>query len=270
MGRRRKEKLLDVLIRLPWWAGAGGALLILAIRPLWLAWAESGAGMFAPFMRQFANFFYLVAAVFAVGAVASLIRQWWHGRLLDRRAAFMDLGNSRKTTSSDNLHWRDFERILQEAFRRQGYLSVESPSGPDGGYDIALRKDGKRYLVQCKRWKSRQVGVAPARELWGVIAASKADGGFFVTSGSFTPDAQAFARDIELELIDGAKLERLLSKVTSNISKTERIEPNVTESPSCPKCGGEMVRRIAKKGANAGKEFWGCTGFPSCKGIVAG
>jgi len=40
-------------------------------------------------------------------------------------------------------------------------------------------------------------------------------------------------------------------------------------SPKCPSCGGEMVRRKAKSGQNAGNEFWGCSSYPRCKGIMA-
>jgi len=38
--------------------------------------------------------------------------------------------------------------------------------------------------------------------------------------------------------------------------------------PSCPQCGKPMVLRIAKKGKNEGRQFWGRTGYPDCKGIV--
>lgn len=41
------------------------------------------------------------------------------------------------------------------------------------------------------------------------------------------------------------------------------------EDPSCPLCSSPMVRRSAKRGANAGNEFWGCSRYPGCKGIVA-
>ena len=34
--------------------------------------------------------------------------------------------------------------------------------------------------------------------------------------------------------------------------------------PDCPKCARPMVRRTARKGANAGSECWGCSGFPRC------
>ena len=35
--------------------------------------------------------------------------------------------------------------------------------------------------------------------------------------------------------------------------------------PDCPRCSSQMVRRTAKSGENAGKEFWGCTKFPVCR-----
>jgi predicted RNA-binding Zn-ribbon protein involved in translation (DUF1610 family) len=43
-----------------------------------------------------------------------------------------------------------------------------------------------------------------------------------------------------------------------------------TESQACPKCGEPMVLRKAKSGANAGKEFWGCSAFPKCRTVVPG
>ena len=49
-------------------------------------------------------------------------------------------------------------------------------------------------------------------------------------------------------------------------SSTETTEPG----PDCPKCGRAMVRRTARRGANAGSEFWGCSEFPRCRGIVQG
>lgn len=39
--------------------------------------------------------------------------------------------------------------------------------------------------------------------------------------------------------------------------------------PACPKCKGPMVKRVSKKGDNAGREFWGCQAFPLCRGTVA-
>lgn len=40
------------------------------------------------------------------------------------------------------------------------------------------------------------------------------------------------------------------------------------QAPACPKCGGEMVLRKAKSGANAGNRFWGCTNYPACRSML--
>jgi uncharacterized C2H2 Zn-finger protein len=41
-----------------------------------------------------------------------------------------------------------------------------------------------------------------------------------------------------------------------------------TQQPRCPRCGKEMVLRTARRGPYAGNQFWGCSGYPACKGIV--
>ncbi|MDR1594559.1 MAG: four helix bundle suffix domain-containing protein [Prevotellaceae bacterium] len=41
----------------------------------------------------------------------------------------------------------------------------------------------------------------------------------------------------------------------------------IENAPSCPNCGKPMTLRTAATGKNAGKEFWGCTSYPDCKGI---
>ena len=38
--------------------------------------------------------------------------------------------------------------------------------------------------------------------------------------------------------------------------------------PKCPQCGKQMVLRSAKKGKNAGGQFWGCSNYPECKGVA--
>lgn len=41
-----------------------------------------------------------------------------------------------------------------------------------------------------------------------------------------------------------------------------------TNAPVCPLCGKSMIKRVAQKGINSGKEFWSCSGFPNCKGTL--
>ena len=38
------------------------------------------------------------------------------------------------------------------------------------------------------------------------------------------------------------------------------------DAPLCPQCGKPMIKRMAKKGTNAGKPFWSCSDYPNCHG----
>jgi four helix bundle suffix protein len=38
--------------------------------------------------------------------------------------------------------------------------------------------------------------------------------------------------------------------------------------PPCPRCGKPMVLRTARSGKNIGRQFWGCSDYPDCKGAV--
>lgn len=119
------------------------------------------------------------------------------------------------------------------------------------------------------------------RELYGVMAARGAAGGFVVTSGRFTEDAAAFAAGRNVTLVDGTKLFGLLQQAKASTGRmrepslpdgfpAQRMEPAFAEeAPTCPLCSARMVRRTARKGANAGAQFWGCSAFPACRGTRA-
>jgi len=47
----------------------------------------------------------------------------------------------------------------------------------------------------------------------------------------------------------------------------EREKHRTDKMPVCPICGKLMVVRTARKGQRAGSQFWGCTGYPACKGM---
>lgn len=51
-------------------------------------------------------------------------------------------------------------------------------------------------------------------------------------------------------------------KKQSHISYVNELQNNPTR---CPRCGGNLVIRTAKKGSNAGRQFYGCSNYPKCK-----
>lgn len=48
----------------------------------------------------------------------------------------------------------------------------------------------------------------------------------------------------------------------------QKTEPSA-QIPPCPQCGKPTVLRTAQSGKNAGKQFWGCSAYPDCKGVIA-
>lgn len=42
---------------------------------------------------------------------------------------------------------------------------------------------------------------------------------------------------------------------------------DVSAERKCPRCGNALVVRTRKAGANAGEQFWGCSGFPKCRAV---
>ena len=50
----------------------------------------------------------------------------------------------------------------------------------------------------------------------------------------------------------------------SNNSNSTHEQDNLN-SAICPLCGAKLVLRTARKGQNAGQQFWGCSSFPNCR-----
>ncbi len=283
MARRKKSSALDDWIEListmPWWVGIALAPLLyivlhgvsMRIASEMLTKPHVTDGIF--YALALAGQ-YLLPLGCLLGAAVSALRR------VKRKTLADNVATAKSTDALDGMSWREFELLVGEGFRRRGFQVEElGGAGPDGGVDLVLRKDGEKHLVQCKQWRSFKVGVQVVRELYGVMAAKGAAGGFVVTSGRFTDEAQTFAKGRNIKLVDGDQLLVLMKSVRSpprNASEgsAERPQPSsrgraaASLAPSCPKCSGTMVRRTARKGANAGESFWGCGAFPRCRGTA--
>ncbi len=286
MARRKKtgaaEDLMDLVSLLPWWAGVALALVFYvvlhrvasqqvaaAVQP-----GQLGDMVTQTLWKTFATFGqYILPLICLAGAGMSA----WRRR--ERKALVTDVAGSNAADALDGMSWQQFEKLVGEAFRLQGYAVAESGGGgADGGVDLVLSKSGEKFLVQCKQWRAFKVGVDVVRELYGVMAARGAAGGFVVTSGRFTEEATNFASGRNVKLIDGPKLHGLIRQAqaakdqpqasgASAPSMREQAASALPPTPTCPACAKPMVKRVAKRGANAGGEFWGCTGYPTCKGV---
>ena len=285
MARRKKstpiEDLIELFSMLPWWAGVAVAVVSyvvlgsVAAQPVATAAqpGQVGAMVTQTIWRAFAGVGqYALPLICLVGAGASA----WGRR--ERQVLIANVMHSKAADALDGMSWQQFERLVGEALRLQGYAVVETGGGgPDGGVDLVLRRGGEKFLVQCKQWRAFKVGVDVVRELYGVMAATGAAGGFVVTSGRFTGEALAFADGRNVTLVDGAKLHGWIQQarasdnpLTDRPASPRRMPPSsATPVTKCPLCARPMLKRTARRGTNEGGEFWGCSAYPGCKGTRA-
>jgi restriction system protein len=161
------------------------------------------------------------------------------------------------------MDWQHFELLVSDGFRRLGY-SVDNRGWyvPNSPVHIMLQKNGEKTLVECRQWRAPQVELKVVDELYRVMTKERADGALLVTSGSFAPEAEVFARDKPIGLIDG---EALLELVET--ARTERPKgPAGGETPRCPVCERHMVKKRAGKDSTIGPVYWGCLAHPQCLG----
>lgn len=149
------------------------------------------------------------AAVLIVLGVAVGIAWWqvgkrWAVALRPARWSALSLDEMMELSPSAFEHY-----VAERIFARQGYDVVNTPDVKDGGVDILLTdRDGRRAVVQCKRYRST-VGAEIVRDLYGTMIHNGAMHAFLVTTGSISRAAREWAAGKNIELIDGARLVEL-------------------------------------------------------------
>ncbi|MEB2185273.1 restriction endonuclease [Xanthomonas campestris pv. campestris] len=278
MGRRKKQSGFEALATLPWPVGVvAGIVAYLGVRYGIGWWFSHHGGMLSQGIAQqstamFGPLAWMLLGICWLAALFSYLGARSRRRFLDTRTSLESLAAG---------GWRQFELLVGEAFRRQGY-SVEETGlgGADGGIDLILRKDGRRTLVQCKQWKRQQVGVSVVREMFGLLTHHQAHAVKIVCIGSYTKDAERFAQGKPIELIGGEQLLEMIRAVQQQATAQSTPTPIHVEpvfaspgssasaaivSPSCPRCSSALVQR---RNRHTGDSFLGCSQFPKCRGTA--
>jgi restriction system protein len=114
-----------------------------------------------------------------------------------------------------------FERLVVKLLLNMGYGGSQIEAGKavgksgDGGIDGVINEDRlglDAIYIQAKRWEG-SVGEGPIRDFKGALDAKGASKGVFITTSTFTPAAQAAAknsRSYRIVLIDGVRLAQLM------------------------------------------------------------
>ncbi len=220
MARKRKtgllEDMLDWVSLMPWWAGVAIAAIgyvvlhrlatpvqATAVQP-----GQVGSLLAQSIFTSLASIGqYLVPFVGLAGAAMSFVRR------KQRTTLVADVAQAQSASALDGMSWREFERLVGEAYRLQGYQVTETGGGgADGGIDLVLTKGNEKFLVQCKQWKAYKVGVEVVRELYGVMAARVIGRGM------------EYPRDIErVEQIVGCERTDIAPGIIASIEEADKL-----------------------------------------------
>jgi restriction system protein len=181
-------------------------------------------------------------------------------------------------TDIDKMDGRQFEHYLGQLFKGHGYIVNVTKSAGDYGADLVISKDGKKTVVQAKRY-SKNVGLKAVQEAHSSITYYGASEAWVVSNSNYTVAAISLAKSNNVRLITRNELIEMILKmnpgsaeiqqvreVTSNVPKDlkqKQIPDYIIEDVNCSRCGANMIRRSGPRG-----EFLGCGNFPKCRNTV--
>jgi restriction system protein len=129
----KKSSLLDDLITLPWWFNLALAGVVYFGLKYYLPTIEFKNPAFQGISKAFPNMAGMFACIIVLTAAISAFHAWRRGELLDRQTS---------VKSIKAIDWKDFEYLVSEAYRRQGYSVQENTDGgADGGIDLVADRE---------------------------------------------------------------------------------------------------------------------------------
>ncbi len=144
------------------------------------------------------------------------------------------------------LDWLGFQDLASRLLQRSGYLPEVAWTRPDGGTALTLmhpaRSNRLEAIVQCPPWQYHAINALMIKDLHQVVVREGAQRGIYMTPGTFTAEARAFARHKPLELVDGSDLllsfQRLPEEDRTGL--LSMVTGGRYEVPSCPSCLRKM------------------------------
>ncbi len=113
---------------------------------------------------------------------------------------------------------REFEEIVEQVLKDNGFETVLTKPTRDGGKDIIATIAGIHgkpivIYVECKRYsRENRVDVSIVRELYGVQSSERVNKACLITSSLFTKEAIEFAQrqNVMIDLIDVDELHQMI------------------------------------------------------------
>ncbi|WP_047013822.1 restriction endonuclease [Paenibacillus sp. IHB B 3415] len=121
----------------------------------------------------------------------------------------------------DKMDGVQFEQYLGHLFRSQGYKAEVTQAAGDYGADLVLSKDGKRIVVQAKRY-SKNVGLKAVQEVRGAVSHYGASAAWVVTNRDYTEQAYKLAKSNNVRLIGREELIEMLLQMREKMATAKK------------------------------------------------
>jgi four helix bundle suffix protein len=186
------------------------------------------------------------------------------GAAATSRKSEMLLTNVARASLSDEL-LRDYESFLtqnglrvwpkdsREALAMRARLAQDHapnlPPAPAGGVRLRGLAGLSEFVEQAAPELAGNAMICAVNQAGYLLKRQlESQGETFVESGGFT------------EKLYGARSQGRKPDGPDRSDKADK--------PRCPVCDKPMLQRTARKGSKTGQAFWGCSGYPDCKGTL--
>lgn len=102
-----------------------------------------------------------------------------------------------------SLSPEEFENVVAELFRKLGHAVKQTARTGDRGRDAITEKEGRKYVVECKRYApDKSLGRPHLQKLFAAMSEERAAGAFLVTTAKFARTGSEYAQKNRIELVD--------------------------------------------------------------------
>jgi restriction system protein len=148
--------------------------------------------------------------------ISGIIKRAKYNSWKKKKYSAQDFINSAEIEFVDVMEGYVFEQFLKTLFFYLGYDALVTKRSGDYGADVVMKKDGRKIVVQAKRY-NKNVGSKAVQEI--VVARNhyNADEAMVVTNSYFTKQAEEIADENGVILIDRNELKSLINEAKYNI-----------------------------------------------------
>ena len=210
---RKDLNIFDFLAQIPWWISVTLSASFYLILKFVVPYFESQGHLVSEVHVSLGPVFAPVVALALLSPVTfSLLRSNRKNKLYELKEEILSI---------QELPWPQFKKLVTEAYRQADYLILDGSAFTiDPKVDLVMRKGANLYLLQCRYWQNKKLGLREVKNLFSLMHDKQASGIFLLTTGVFTNEVRHYAAGKPINLIDGIELVELLGNVRHNLKTT--------------------------------------------------